>query len=114
MWIELPANRSQRSRPRKLIYQLTNSEAWLGIDAFASGLSTVLILPWGGVVSDRVDRRTLLIWTNVVSAVLALLLAAVAFTDRLQVWHIIVVSVLSGGVQGLMTPAGTAILPTRW
>src|SRR5215218_10137516 len=50
-----------------LIYHITNSEAWLGVDAFASGIPTVLLLPWGGVVSDRVNRRNLLIWTNVVS-----------------------------------------------
>src|SRR6266513_974066 len=58
-----------------LIYQMTGSEAWLGLDAFASGFTTVLLLPWGGVVADRVNRRTLLIWTNVICAVLALLLA---------------------------------------
>ena len=47
-----------------LVYQMTGSAAWLGLDAFASGFATVVLLPWGGVVADRVDRRTLLIWTN--------------------------------------------------
>src|SRR5215831_17233381 len=46
-----------------LIYHITNSEAWLGIDAFASGIPTVLLLPWGGVMSDRFNRRNLLVWT---------------------------------------------------
>src|SRR6476619_3485649 len=82
-----------------LIYHITNSEAWLGIDAFASGIPTVLLLPWGGVISDRVNRRNLLIWTNVVSAALAFTLAALVFSDMLKVWHIIVVSALSGIVQ---------------
>src|SRR6476620_2073922 len=63
-----------------LIYHITNSEAWLGIDAFASGIPTVLLLPWGGVVSDRVDRRKLLIWSNAASAALALVLAALVFS----------------------------------
>ncbi len=95
-----------------LIYHITSSEAWLGIDAFASGIPTVLLLPWGGVVSDRVNRRNLLIWTNVASACLAFALAALVFSDRLQVWHIIVVSGLSGIVQALMVPASTSILPS--
>jgi MFS family permease len=95
-----------------LIYHITSSEAWLGIDAFASGIPTVLLLPWGGVVSDRVSRRNLLIWTNIISAGLAFILAALAFSDRLQVWHIILVSALSGIVQALMVPANTSILPT--
>src|SRR4051812_14175044 len=95
-----------------LIYHITNSEAWLGIDAFASGIPTVLLLPWGGVVSDRVNRRNLLIWTNVASACLAFALAALVFTARLQVWHIVVVSALSGIVQAVMVPASTSILPS--
>src|SRR3954454_3916861 len=62
-----------------LIYHITNSEVWLRIDAFASGIPTVLLLPWGGVVSDRVNRRNLLIWTNVVSAGLAFTLATLVY-----------------------------------
>jgi predicted MFS family arabinose efflux permease len=95
-----------------LIYHITNSEAWLGIDAFASGIPTVLLLPWGGVISDRVNRRNLLIWTNVASAGLAFALAALVFSDSLQVWHIVAVSALSGVVQALMVPASTSILPS--
>jgi MFS family permease len=95
-----------------LIYHITNSEAWLGIDAFASGIATVLLLPWGGVISDRVNRRNLLIWTNLASAGLAFILAALVFYDRLQVWHIVAVSALSGVVQALMVPASTSILPS--
>src|SRR5882762_1740724 len=71
-----------------LIYHITNSAAWLGIDAFASGIPTVLLLPWGGVMSDRANRRNLLLWTNVISAGLAFTLAALVFSDKLQVWHI--------------------------
>jgi MFS family permease len=95
-----------------LIYHITNSEAWLGIDAFASGISTVLLLPWGGVISDRVNRRNLLIWTNVISAGLAFILAALVFSDCLQVWHIVTVSALSGVVQAIMVTASTSILPS--
>src|SRR5690349_21739973 len=95
-----------------LIYHITNSEAWLGIDAFAAGIPTVLLLPWGGIVSDRVNRRNLLIWTNVASAGLAFLLAALAFNDSVQVWQIVVVSALSGIVQALAVPASASILPT--
>src|SRR6185295_7021692 len=79
---------------------------------FASGIPTVLLLPWGGVVSDRFNRRNLLIWTNVASAGLAFALAALVFSNNLQVWHIVAVSALSGIVQALMIPASTSILPS--
>src|SRR4051812_32561092 len=58
-----------------LIYQMTGSEAWLGIDAFVGGFATVVLLPMGGVVADRLDRRQLLIWTNVLCAAIAFTLA---------------------------------------
>src|SRR4051812_27167833 len=95
-----------------LIYHITNSAAWLGIDAFAAGIPTVLLLPWGGVVSDRVNRRNLLIYTNVSSAGPAFALAALVVSNMLQVWHIVVVSALSGIVQAVMVPASTSILPS--
>src|SRR5665213_1267903 len=94
-----------------LVYQMTGSEAWLGLDAFASGLTTVVLLPWGGVVADRVDRRTLLIWTNMISAALAFVLTGLRVTGLLHVWHIIAVSALSGVVQAVMAPASTSLLP---
>lgn len=94
-----------------LIYQITNSTAWLGIDAFAAGMPTVLLLPWGGVWADRLNRRSLLIWTNVLAALLAFVLAALVFSGRLQVWHIVAVSAFSGVIQSLMVPASTSLLP---
>ena len=94
-----------------LIYQITNSTAWLGIDAFASGMPTVLLLPWGGVWADRLNRKRLLIWTNVLTALLVFVLAGLVFAGWLRVWHIVVVSALSGVIQALMVPAGTSLLP---
>jgi len=95
-----------------LVYQLTGSQLLLGVDAFASGISTVLLLPLGGVIADRLDRRKLLIWTNIISTLLAGVLAVLAATGTLAVWHIITVSALSGIVQAAMVPASTSLLPS--
>jgi predicted MFS family arabinose efflux permease len=94
-----------------LIYQMTGSEAWLGLDAFASGFTTVVLLPWGGVVADRFDRRKLLIWTNVLSSMLAFGLAALRGTGLLHVWHIVAFSAMNGVLQSVMSPASTSLLP---
>ena len=94
-----------------LLYQLTNSAAWLGIDAFASGIPTVLLLPWGGVLADRVNRRTLLIWTNVLAGLVAFILGLLVMLDRLRIWHIILASIISGVLQALMAPASSSLLP---
>jgi predicted MFS family arabinose efflux permease len=94
-----------------LIYQMTGSKTWLGIDAFASGFTTVILLPVGGVIADKFDRRRLLIWTNSICAILALALAAFAGLRVLHVWHIITASALSGVVQAALVPASTSLLP---
>ena len=94
-----------------LIYQMTGSAAWLGIDAFASGIPTVLLLPFGGVLSDRVSRRALLIGTNALSATLAFVLAGLQAGHILAVWHIVLISALSGVIQAGMVPASTSLLP---
>src|SRR5213075_2084384 len=51
-------------------------------------------------------------WTNIASAGLAFTLAVLVFSDKLQVWHIVAVSALTGIIQALMVPASTSILPS--
>ncbi len=94
-----------------LIYEMTHSKAWLGTDAFASGITTVLLLPVGGVIADRVDRRRLLVITNILCAILAFGLAVLAVAHLVHVWHIIAFSALSGAVQAAMIPASNSLLP---
>lgn len=94
-----------------LIYQISGSTVWLGIDAFASGIPTVLLLPLGGVIADRIDRRKLLIWTNVLCAILAFIVAGLWAAGLLQIWHIVAISAASGVVQAAMVPASTSLLP---
>lgn len=55
-----------------LIYSLSGSGVWLGVDSLAAGLPTVLLLPIGGVVADRCNRRSILIVANIAQGVLAL------------------------------------------
>jgi MFS family permease len=63
-----------------VVYQLGHSELTLGLVAFAAAVPTLLISPWGGVVVDRVSRRTLLILTQTGAMLLAFVLAALTFT----------------------------------
>ena len=94
-----------------LVYRLTGSAAWLGLDAFASGFTTVMLLPWGGVVADRINRRQLLVWCNVACATLAIVLAGLDGAGMIRAWHIVAISGASGVVQAMMIPAGTSLLP---
>jgi MFS family permease len=94
-----------------LIYELTHSPAYLGYVAFATGLPTLLFTLVGGVVSDRIARRTLLIITQVSMMVLAFILAGLTFMDLVQPWHIIVLAFLLGVANAFDAPARLALAP---
>jgi len=88
-----------------LVYELTHSPAYLGVVAFAAGVPSWLFTLYGGVVSDRMPRRTLLILTQTAMMVLALILALLAFTGLVQPWHIVVLAFLLGVATAFDAPA---------
>ena len=93
-----------------LVFLITKSELWLGIVACAAGLPMVLLSPIGGVVVERVPRRTVLIWTQTVQMILAFMLAALTFTNLIQVWHIVVMAILLGMTNAFDMPARQAFV----
>jgi predicted MFS family arabinose efflux permease len=93
-----------------MVYQLSGSKFWLGLDGFAGGVPVVLT-PLAGVLADRMDRRWVLGVGNFLAGIFALVLAALFFTHGLQVWHIVTVSLLMGIISALMFPAYQSLLP---
>jgi predicted MFS family arabinose efflux permease len=101
----------QRVATGWLVFSMTGSTAWLGAESFVASIPTVVLLPFGGVIADRLDRRKLLIGTNVVNALLAAGLAAGWWAGVLQVWHILGASFCGGLVASAMVPASQSVLP---
>jgi MFS family permease len=94
-----------------LIYEITHSPAYLGYVAFASGIPTLLFTLLGGVASDRIARRTLLVITQNTMMVLAFVLAGLTFFDLVQPWHIIVLAFLLGVANAFDAPARLSLAP---
>ena len=100
-----------------LIYQMTGSGTILGIMAMANSLPMLVFSLFGGVLSDRVHKKTLMIFGQAANAVLALGVAVAITTGVLSAdnpsgtWILIVASLFKGSVQGLMLPARQAIIP---
>lgn len=93
-----------------LVFQLTGSPAYLGYVGFAAGLPTWLLTLYGGVIADRVPRRTLLLLTQTVQMLLAFALAALVFTGLVQPWHIVGLSLLLGVANAFDAPARLAFV----
>jgi MFS family permease len=93
-----------------LVYEISHSELTLGIVGFASAIPALLVLPWGGVIVDRVPKRALLIVTQASAMLLALILAVLAFTHTVQVWHVVALAAGLGLVNAFDAPARQAFV----
>jgi MFS family permease len=87
-----------------LVYRLTGSAFLLGVVGFTSQIPTFLLAPVAGVLADRWSRRPLLICTQVLAMLQAALLAAAVLSGTIQVWHIVVLSLLLGIVNAFDIP----------
>ena len=79
-----------------LIYSVTNSPFLLGFVMFAGQLPTFLIAPFAGVLADRYDKRKIIIITQVVAMLQAILLAIFVLTNNINVTVLIILNILLG------------------
>ncbi|MFA6320646.1 MAG: MFS transporter [Candidatus Omnitrophota bacterium] len=88
-----------------LVYRMTNSPFLLGIVGFSSQMPSFLFGPFAGIIADRFNRHRLLIITQTLSMVQALILAVLTLTGTIAVWHIIVLGIFLGCINALDIPA---------
>jgi len=95
-----------------LVLEITNSPFLLGIDAFLGDIPIFLFSLFGGVLADRMDRRHLLIGSQLVQMGSAITLATLIATHHIQVWHILLSSFVVGTAQSFGGPAYSALVPS--
>lgn len=88
----------QRVAQDWLVYELTDSPVAIGF-ALALQFGPILVLGmWGGLIADRVDRRSALAITQMIQLVLALILGLLAVTSVIELWMVFVLALLLGVV----------------
>jgi MFS family permease len=92
-----------------LVLQLTNSPFWLGLDAFMATAPGFVLTLLGGVFADRIDRRRLLLYTQVVAGLAALALAALVATSVVNRWMVLAFSFVTGCCMSLASPSYLAM-----
>ncbi|HEY1679738.1 MAG TPA: MFS transporter [Candidatus Sulfotelmatobacter sp.] len=93
-----------------LVYRLTGSAWYLGVVGFAGQIPTFLLAPFGGVLVDRLERRNLLVWTQVLACVQSLALGALTLAKVINVHEIIALSVFQGLINAFDMPGRQAFL----
>ena len=94
-----------------LVYQLTHSPFALGLVGLVRAVPVFVFSLFAGVLADRVDRRKLLIVTQSLAGILALVLGILASTGVVKVWMIMVLAFLSSSVMSFDNPTRQAMVP---
>jgi DHA3 family tetracycline resistance protein-like MFS transporter len=94
-----------------LVYDISNSPGALAVVGFAWTLPQVAGLLLAGVLSDRIERRRLLVIADLVRCAAIGAIAALAYAGTARIWHLVLLVVVYGFGQALFQPAYTAIVP---
>ena len=94
----------QRVAMSWLVYRLTSSEFLLGLVSFLGLIPVFVLSPFGGVMADRFHRLHLLIATQVLAMLQALLLALLVATGHIRIGHVMVLATFLGIINAFDTP----------
>lgn len=94
-----------------VVLQMTNSAFLLGVDGFLATGPMLLFSLFGGVVADRFERRKIMLWSQYLQMSFAFMLALLIYFGQIKVWHIFLISFLTGSAQSFSGPAYISLLP---
>jgi MFS family permease len=93
------------------VYSVWNAPAALSAVGIAMTVPTIVCLLPGGVVSDRMSRRAIMLAADAVRAVAIAILAALSLSGRIQIWEIAGLAMVYGAGTAFFTPAFEALVP---
>jgi len=94
-----------------VVLSMTNSAFLLGVDGFLSTGPMLLFSLIGGALADRLERRRIMLLSQYMQMAFAFILGFLIWTKTVQVWHIFLLSFLTGSAQSVSGPAYISLLP---
>ena len=95
------------------ILSKSDSSGWVGIITFASMIPFLIVSPFGGLMADRIDRRTLAQFMLLASFFVTAVLAVLVISGKVQLWHVAVLAFMGGGFRAIQEPTVTALIPNQ-
>jgi MFS family permease len=108
--INLLGDWMQQTAQAWVVWELTHKATALGIVAFLSQIPFFIFGPWVGILSDRFDRRKILLLTQFLTMLFAFILAFLVQTNRLELWHVYVLALLLGTATAFNVTAEQAFI----
>jgi len=106
--ISLVGTWMQTMAQQVLVYRLTGSAAALGMINFIGVIPLVPLALWGGSISDRFPKRTVILITQTTMLIQALILAALTWTGAVNVWHVYALAFFLSAASAVDMPARQA------
>jgi DHA3 family tetracycline resistance protein-like MFS transporter len=93
------------------VYELSNAPTALAVVGAAWMVPQVLLLLVGGAISDRVDRRQVMMLSDAIRGAAVATMGVLAVTGVLELWHVVCLVAVYGVGTALFTPAFSAMVP---
>jgi MFS family permease len=93
------------------VYALSNAPTALALVGITMTVPTIAFLLLGGVISDRLDRRRIMLASDLVRGVAVGLLALLSLTGALELWHVAAIAAVYGAGTAFFSPAFDALVP---
>ena len=93
-----------------LVYRTTGSGFLLGLVTFCNQVPLLFVMPFAGLLSDRYDRRKILIIAHALAALQALALGFLTLSGAIQIWQILLLGILYGVIMAFETPARQSLI----
>jgi MFS family permease len=93
-----------------LVYRLTGSVFLLGLIGFTTQIPTFILTPFTGVIIDRHDRLKIMRGAQVLFMIHAFVMAFLVLSGLIEVWHIIVLSIIFGVINAFDAPSRQSLV----
>ncbi len=93
-----------------LIYSMTASSFYLGLVASAGLLPALLLGPISGILTDKIPKKKILLFTQVLNVSTTSTMFLLIFLNYVAIWHIIIAALIFGASQGIGVPARNAFI----
>ena len=94
-----------------VVFNLTDSAFYLSISVIVAIAGLPITAPLGGVVADRVNKKTLLVVCEALSTLLFSLITVLVLTEKIEFWHLLITSPVFVSIFSFIMPARQAIVP---
>lgn len=95
-----------------IILSISHSSFLIGLDSFAMNSPGFIFTLWGGVLSDRFNRMKIVLFFQIIQFICVTTLLGLLIAGVIQVWMIILISVLVGTTDALSMPSFQSIIPS--